>query len=717
MSYGARLLDYLRKEVLPFLKQELAPYAGRGALVARMVIASTAVMLITMIFRIPFGSHGAIYTFFISRESPRATFEKVITIVTVFSASAAFVLIGSTLSLGDPVFRLLWVVTALFAVFFALSAMTDYVAATGFGVVVVVTLALWDQVISSELKVENTLWVLGQTATACLVTLGVELAFSAFKSWDEVTAAMTERLSAVAEFLTSVADGRPDAGAQQHLAHLGMVGTSRLREFLRRSTYSPSQVEQMGAVVALVGRLVDIAVNMANVDIQSSSEDRARMRAVAESLRTIRNDLLLGRVPQYAERPLDSARGGPEARVEPDRVPLLTELEKTVSLIPEAFTAPESYAAVALRPADDGRTRWLRSDALSNPDHVKFALKGCLAATLCYVLYTAVEWPGISTAVVTCLLTALTTIGASRQKQALRIGGAIAGGIIAIGAQVFILPHVDSIAGFTLLVVAVTTGAVWIATSTPRLSYFGMQLALAFYVVHLQEFSMQTSLTIARDRVVGIVLGLFVMWIVFDRLWGSSAAVAMKGEFISTLRLLAQLVREPLATDTRVTVDRIRALRETINSGFDRVRSLADGVLFEFGPTREADLAGRRLFLAWQPPLRVVFLTRIALLKYRLGLPGFQLPAPLAAAQAEFDRDLAKRIDGIADRLEGKSAQSDDALERSLVRLEAVSRTRTSDTRHDWPGSVHTVLSLSRRIESLTASLAEDVGRGLEAVG
>jgi len=71
VSYGVRRLDDLRTEVLPFLKQELAPYAGRGALVARMVMASTAMMLITMIFRIPFGSHGAIYTFFISRERPR----------------------------------------------------------------------------------------------------------------------------------------------------------------------------------------------------------------------------------------------------------------------------------------------------------------------------------------------------------------------------------------------------------------------------------------------------------------------------------------------------------------------------------------------------------------------------------------------------------------------------------------------------------------------
>jgi multidrug resistance protein MdtO len=696
--------------LLKFLREELAPYAGRGALVARMVIAATAVMLITMTFRISFGSHGVIYTLLISRESPRVTFEKVTTAVTVFSASAAFVLIGSILSLGDPALRLLWVVTALFTVFFALSAMTDYVAATGFGIVVVITLALWDQTMSPDLKVENTLWVLGQTVMACLVTLGVEFACVARKSRNELAGAIVERLSAVEEFLTSLADGRPDPGAEQRLTRLSMVEASRVREFLRRSTYSPSQVERMGAVVAVAGRLVDIAVNMANVDMQSSSEDRARMRAAAESLRAMRDDVLRGSVPHHAEAFLDSARGTPGGRVEPDRVPLLAELEKTVSLIPEAFTAPESHAAIALRPADDGGTRWFRSDALSNPDHLKFALKGCLAATLCYVLYTAVKWPAISTAVVTCLLTALTTIGASRQKQTLRMAGAIAGGIIAIGAQVFILPDVDSIAGFTLLVVSVTTGAVWIATSTPRLSYVGMQLALAFYVVHLQEFSMQTSLAVARDRVVGILLGLFVMWIVFDRLWGSSGAAAMKRELISTLRLLAQLVREPLATDTRVAVDRIRALREAINSGFDRAPVLADGVLFEFGPTREANLAGRRAFLAWQPGLRLVFLTRVALLKYRLALPGFQLPPDFAAAQADFDRELAKRVDKMADRLEGKTSQSGDALEQSFARLETVYRTHRENASPEVAAPFNGVLLLSRRIERLTTWLDQEVG-------
>jgi hypothetical protein len=88
---------------------------------------------------------------------------------------------------------------------------------------------------------------------------------------------------------------------------------------------------------------------------------------------------------------------------------------------------------------------------------LKLALKGCFAASLCYIIYTSIAWPGISTAVTTCLLTALSTIGASRQKLILRFAGALVGGfLIGMGSQMFILPYLDSISGFTVLFVVVT---------------------------------------------------------------------------------------------------------------------------------------------------------------------------------------------------------------------------------------------------------------------
>jgi multidrug resistance protein MdtO len=43
-----------------FLRDELTPYPERAALVARMVLAATIVMLITMTFRMPYGAYASL---------------------------------------------------------------------------------------------------------------------------------------------------------------------------------------------------------------------------------------------------------------------------------------------------------------------------------------------------------------------------------------------------------------------------------------------------------------------------------------------------------------------------------------------------------------------------------------------------------------------------------------------------------------------------------
>jgi multidrug resistance protein MdtO len=372
------------------------------------------------------------------------------------------------------------------------------------------------------------------------------------------------------------------------------------------------------------------------------------------------------------------------------------------------FSGSGSISAyVPSLPAGERRSTLFVADALSNPEHLKFGLRGCVAASLCYIIYTSVDWPGISTAITTCLLTALSTVGSSHQKQFLRFAGAIVGGVVVgMGAQVFILPYVDSITGFTLLFVVVTSIAAWFATSSPRLSYFGVQFAVAFYLIHLQEFTIQTSLAVARDRVAGILLGLFMMWLVFDRLWGSSAAVEMRRIFISNLRSLGQFVREPLPGTEKTW--RSDSLRETINSNFDKVRSLADGVLFELGSSRQVDLALRDRIRQWQPQLRTLFVTRLALLKYRLQLPGFELPEPVRVAQQDFDNRLARLLDGMADRMEREPADGTDHFEGAFERLEQTVRTCCLEGPQElFSAEMETFLALSRSIENVTVSLRQ----------
>ena len=686
-----------------FLKDELAPYPGRAAVVARMTLAATLIMLIGMTFRIPYSWQGAVYALLVSRENTRATLQSAATIFLVTGIGAAYLLVSVWSVINVPLLHFVWIVGTFFLAFYAVSALTNYMAAVAFINLIAACIPLWDRHVPAETNVEDTLWLCLAVLVAVLVTGAVELLFKRQRTGDEVVSAITERLAAVENLLTCYADESTiDPSIEQKVIRLEMVGTSTLRRILRRSQYSSQYSIQMGGIAVLVGRLVDLAASLTQLRFELSVRDQRRFRNLASTLATIRDDLLNRRIPG----PIQFNNDAQPANL----VPLLGEIEHTTSLIPQAFADSRSSQDYLPSADDTQRRTLLVPDAFVNPDHLQFALKGCLAASSCYVIYNAVDWPGISTAVTTCLLTALSTIGASRQKQVLRITGAIVGGfLLGMGSQIFILPYLDSIAGFTILFILVTAFAAWFMTSSPRLSYFGIQVALAFYLINVNEFKMQTSLAVARDRVVGILLGLFIMWLIFDQLWGAPAVVQMKKTFISNLRLLAQFAREPISKDLKTAITRSLALRETINSNLDKVRALADGVLFEFGPSRNQDLALRSRIRERQPQLRTLFLMRIALWKYRVQLPGFELPEPVRVAQQEFDNQSAKMLDDMADRLDGKAFRENGNFEHSFERLQQSVRACCSQGLQDpLTAQVQTFLALSRNTESLTVSLSNE---------
>ena len=684
-----------------FFKEELAPYPGRGTLVARMVITATLVMLITMTFHLPFGVQ-AIYALSISRDTHWATLKAVRLAVLVLAVGAGYVVIGTMFSLGDPMLRTLWVVASLFVAFLAIRLIADYGAAVGFGIMVALSLPILDQHISPELKVKETLWAAGQTILAAIIAVLVAFFFAGLKPRDFLLRFIDERLASIEDLLDCYATGRPvDEKIAKQITRMAMLGTSAMRRNILRSDYSPHYAEQMGVVVALVGRLVDISANLVSLEVRPSDEERNRIQTLAQNIAGLRADFQGGRIPQLSQLPVD--------RDTSPTTLLLPQMERTVSLIGEVFEGSQSLNAYTPSPSNEGeppQTLFVR-DAFTNPEHLKFALKGCLAASLCYIIYTALDWNGISTAVMTCVLTALTTIGSSRQKQFLRFAGAVVGGTISLIAQVFILPGFDSIAGFTLLFIIVSSVAAWIATSSPRLSYFGIQMALAFYLINLRDFGVQTSLVPGRDRVVGIMLGLAMMWFVFDQLWSTPTVVEMRKAFISLFRLLSQYVSDPLSNNRSATIQRGYSLRETINSGFDRVRALADVVWFEFGPSRQRDLATRRQILGLQPQLRTLFLSCVALIKYGLQIPGFELPESVRRAQQEFEEGLAGTLDAMADSLEGQPREGAQNLEVALARLK--DSVRKLDSAESQVASMKTFLLLSERITSMTVSLRDGI--------
>lgn len=688
------------RQFAAFLKEELEPYSGRIALVTRIVVAATLVAGICLTFRIPYGFQGAIFAFLISHEDLHATVTTALTLLVVAYIGAIYLLVGISLVVGSPMLHFLWNVGSFFLAFYLLSIVSSYFVGVVFAIMVSVGVPILDTFATPETKVENVLWLMLVVFIGVAVTTATEFAFIREEPGQAIAKQVADRLSAVHDLMLSDArDGFVNESAEKEVISFGVRGTSRVRMRLRRSGYQSHYRAQMGAVIALVGRLVDMAGGLAQLRFTSTDADRGHLRELASAITTIRGDLLNGRVPARIQfhRSAES----------PHYLPLLSEMESIVALIPDSFVGSPDESILL---PETSRPSLLVADAFVNPDHLRFALKGCLAAGACYFIYNAIDWPGISTAVVTCLLTALTTIGGSRQKQILRLAGAVVGGfVIGMGAQVFILPSLNSIGGFIILFALVSAFAAWFTTSTPRLSYFGIQVALAYYLINLSDFTIQTSLTVARDRVVGVLLGLSMMWLVFDQLWGASAGVEMRRKFITALRLLAQFSKEPASRDIRAAIQSSYPLRETINSSFDQVRSLADGVLFEFGPSRRQNLQFRDEIRKWLPKLRTLFLMRIALLEDCVQLMRqFDMPETVRVSLQDYDDHSSQMLDGLADRIEGHAPEA--TIVYSIEPLELALNACCSEEAPLLPvDRVRSLAALLRTIDALTTSLAKEI--------
>lgn len=387
-----------------------------------MVTAATLVMIISMTFRLPFAAYGAIFAVILSRESLEVTKNEAGMLAIGFISAGAYVLVGAMLVLGDPMLRLIWVIGTFFLIFYAMAATSNWAVAARFGYLIIITIPLWDGHHTADAKVTNTLWAVGIITLASVITLLLEVAYAALRHGADLMDPINDQLASVEKVLRCYEDDRPiEPSTETAITHLAMVGTSRLRRMLHRSNFGPNCVQEMGAVVALAGGLVDLTANLTHFAGSASQADRRRIAKVAAQIGEIRGNLAKGLAPHLGQSNLE-----PE---EWPNFPLLGEIERAVLLLSKSFSSSQRLKVFApAESEEENRHSSFSLRALWNLEHMKFGLRGCLAASVCYLIYNALFWPEIATAVTTCFLTALTTIGSSRQKQALRFGGGIIGG-------------------------------------------------------------------------------------------------------------------------------------------------------------------------------------------------------------------------------------------------------------------------------------------------
>jgi multidrug resistance protein MdtO len=148
---------------------------------------------------------------------------------------------------------------------------------------------------------------------------------------------------------------------------------------------------------------------------------------------------------------------------------------------------------------------------------------------------------------------------------------------------VFVFPYIDSITSLVAIVAGVAFISAWIAAGR-TFSYVGTQIAFSFYIVAFEGFSAPTQLDPSRDRLIGILVALVLIWFVFDQLWLVRTVTAMRHSLASMLRQHAALLRLP--EETEDPADRLRtadALRSNVAKTVAGLRTMDDTVLYEFG--------------------------------------------------------------------------------------------------------------------------------------
>jgi multidrug resistance protein MdtO len=551
------------------LWQDLQPAPGRLAASLRIVLATVIALLLMMVLQMPFASLGLYYIFLVVRESPavsvRSGIMALLTLVTAVAAELAVVIATD----NDPGARLLSVAVASFIAGALMVASTLPALASIWGFIYCTLIALWERPAPPDALVKASLYLIATVTVAFLCSVAVEYVFAYQQAADRLTDQFNLRYKTLDNIFTLFAQGAPTAQLAEPIVRLNRLAATGQGPMQELYNAIP-EPDRSRARITMLADLMDISAAFAS----------QHPAGVPPELR--------GRCAEIARlcRENGTSTSAPPPRTESSPT-LLDRVEialHTMLSVPAGKTDAADEGSVRNRKA---AVPFLIPGALASKDTIAFALKLTLCVMVCYVFYFAVAWPGISTSVTTVFITALGNSGAIKQKLLNRFLGSAIGGALAIAATAFLFPHMDSITSLVVLIAAVAFIAAWWAGGR-QFGYAGLQIAFAFYLVAFEGFSAPVELAPARDRLVGILVALVVIWIVFDQIWPVRTVTAMRRALASILRSEARFLRIfESDAEHRVRLQQVDGLRDQIGKAVAGLRSMNDTVAYEFGLDRE----------------------------------------------------------------------------------------------------------------------------------
>lgn len=568
------------KALLDFLRRELSPIPGRGGATFRLTLAAIAATIPILTHHVPHGLVALIMMFLITKEDTSLTLFASVLAWAGATIGLSLGLLACKISLDIPGLRFCLVALFLFGGLFLKTAMAIPGLGTAIGLPMALSLVIPDLIPPNpDQLVYFILWLWTCITIGLSVNAAVQLLMYPGDPLMLLRRELDTRLLAVEQALRRLAGSAPLEPPPVSLDTLGIAGMTRPLMLLKSASmfnrWARVRHERLTAIITLVDRLVTSAIALETVAPPPEKEiQRERLLKVADACDRTRR--------AFAELQLPSPSDWVALSAQPvsGAMSPLADMERTLDEITLAVPGP--ITDLGESGADSKKLRLFLPDAFTNTDHVRFAVKGALAAFICYVFFVGFDYPGIYTSVITCFVVSLSTIGASNQKGILRFGGAAVGGFMALVALIYLFPNMETIGGFWLVFGAGTAVTAWASFGTPRIFYGGYQTGLAFYKGILQSFGPTTASMVIRDRLLGVFFGLAVFGIVEHLLWPVRAADALRTNLAELLRLLAELARTGGGSaTTTVTVNEVDAWRRRISQKVENVQELIESSKFE----------------------------------------------------------------------------------------------------------------------------------------
>jgi multidrug resistance protein MdtO len=594
------------EEILALLR----PFPGRVEFAGRLALACALTTLVVEIYQTPDPALTAYVAFFVMKRDRMESIIISIVLTILISLIVAILILVATSVIDQPLWRMASIAVSSFCMLFLASASKLRPLGAIIALIVGYALDLLSNAQLGELATRGYLYAWLFVAIPAAVSIAVNL-FLGPPPRRLLERALAHRLSRAASLMRT-----PNEKIREAFTEAFSEGTTELKTWLKMASLEksspPEDVSALGHAtesITTILLLIDFAGRTPPNDMPWSLRDE-----IANTLDEMAAILRAGGYPVDVTIEHDAEELPPIAAAQ------LADLKEAL----RRFTEHVLPDPPVVKSANAG---FFLPDAFTNPDHVYYALKTTAAAMFCYVAYLLLDWPGIHTCFITCYIVSLGTTAETVEKLSLRILGALVGAGTGLAAIVFLLPHLTSITALLVVILAAGFVSGWVAAGSPRISYVGFQIAFAFFLCVIQGPSPAFDLTVARDRIIGIMFGNVVAYLIFANIWPVTVARRIDPALASLLRRFANLTgassrsrRSALATEA---ADAMGAISQDVQ-------------LAEYEPSR---IAPSKLWLA----ARVHTLHR---LRVMIG-PLLLLPneEPLVA------RHVAHRLDVLADEL------------------------------------------------------------------